>query len=292
MMLLTIGILLFVPRTRKPSTIPIPMTDEQDSVPAFRLRPFDPNTADSLTLRSIGLTEWQTHSLLQYRRKGGRWRTADDFARLYGLSDSAFQELKPYIAIDTMPFYRERMIRKALRDSARRADSLLRDSIYHARYALQYGEPPVKKDTILDLNSADTAELMLIKGIGPFTARQIIRYREQLGGYVSPLQLRELAQEDFRLEGLDTLTQYFFATTDSVHPLPVNYCSLRRLAAHPYLNFTQAEAIYDLRRRRINLKSIDEIRKIDCISTEDIERLKPYLDFTITPAVKREPSEK
>ena len=242
--------------------------------------PFDPNTADSITLISVGLTPRQTHGLLQYRRKGGRWRRADDFARLYGLTDSAFQVLRPYIAIDTMPFWREKEIRRTLRDSARRADSLLRDSIYRAQYVARYGEPRPKRDTILDLNSADTSELTLIRGIGPFIARRIIRYREQLGGYYSPQQLHDLAREDARLCGLDTLTRYFFATIDSIRPIPVNHSSVRRLASHPYLTYTQAEAIYEMRRRKINLKSIDEIRKISSLTSDDITRLTPYLDFT------------
>ena len=89
-----------------------------------------------------------------------------------------------------------------------------------------------------------------------------------------------MAREDARLCGLDTLTRYFFATIDSIRPIPVNHSSVRRLASHPYLTYTQAEAIYEMRRRKINLKSIDEIRKISSITPDDITRLTPYLDFT------------
>lgn len=283
MLVLTIIILCFVPRPALPEMTGVEPTATEvasDSSIVSALRPFDPNTADSLTLLGVGLSPRQTHSLLQYRRKGGRWRSADDFQRLYGLSDSAFQVLRPYIAIDTMPFWREKELRRTLRDSARRADSLLRDSIYHAQYAARYGEPRLKRDTLLDLNSADTADLLLIRGIGPFIARRIIRFREQLGGYYSPQQLHELAREDARLSSLDTLTRYFFATADSIRPIPVNHASVKRLANHPYLSYTQAEAIYEIRRRKINLKNIDEIRKIECFTPEDIDRLIPYLDFS------------
>ena len=283
MLVLTIIILYLIPKPAMPDRVVIQgasAEENTDSTTLPVLRPFDPNTADSITLISVGLTPRQTHGLLQYRRKGGRWRRADDFARLYGLTDSAFQVLRPYIAIDTMPFWREKEIRRTMRDSARRADSLLRDSIYRAQYVARYGEPRPKRDTILDLNSADTSELTLIRGIGPFIARRIIRYREQLGGYYSPLQLHDLAREDARLCGLDTLTRYFFATIDSIRPIPVNHSSVRRLASHPYLTYTQAEAIYEMRRRKIKLKSIDEIRKISSITPNDITRLTPYLDFT------------
>lgn len=251
-----------------------------DTLPELVLRPFDPNTADSLTLIGVGLKPWQVHNLLQYRRKGGRWRQPDDFARLYGLSDSAFRALRPYIAIDTLPFYQERQLRKALRDSVRRTDSIYRDSLYRAHSDSLYPARRIKKDTVLDLNAADTTELLLIRGIGPFAARSILRYRAQLGGYYSPDQLHELARQDARLATLDTLTAFFFATPDSIRPLNVNHCSVRRLASHPYLNYTQAEAIYDLRHKRLAIRSIDEIRLLPCFTADDITRLTPYLDFS------------
>lgn len=36
-----------------------------------QLRPFDPNHADSATLISLGLSEWQVKCMMAYRRKGG-----------------------------------------------------------------------------------------------------------------------------------------------------------------------------------------------------------------------------
>lgn len=280
LLMMTIVAMLLRPKRVAVMAAPVEKASKDSLYSEPVLRPFDPNTADSLTLVGLGLKPWQVRNLLQYRRKGGRWQKPDDFARLYGLSDSAFQVLRPYIAIDTMPFYREREIRRVLRDSARRADSLFRDSLYRSKDSLRYGQRVEKKDTILDLNSADTLELQMIRGIGPFVARAIVRRRTELGGFYSPEQLRELAMEDVRLRSLDTLTGSFIASPDSIHMLPVNHCSLRRLASHPYLNYTQAEAIYNLRHRCLRLKNIHEIRQLPCFSSEDIERLTPYLDFS------------
>ena len=66
-------------------------------------------------------------------------------------------------------------IRQLQYDSFRREDSLWRDSVGW-RYIKHE-----KKDTILDLNRCDTTELQYIRGIGRYTAMQIIKYREQLG---------------------------------------------------------------------------------------------------------------
>ena len=53
-----------------------------------------------------------------------------------------------------------------------------------------------KKQVLVELNSADSADLVSVRGIGPFYARQIVQYRERLGGYVSKEQLLELYKMD------------------------------------------------------------------------------------------------
>lgn len=155
-------------------------------------------------------------------------------------------------------------------DSMRRADSLWRDSVgWH--YTKR-----VKKDTILDLNHCDTTELLLLRGIGRFTASQIVRYREQLGGFYSPFQLTDEPLLQFHL---DTLLHHFTADSSAIIPLDVNRCSTNALQRHPYLRFNQAKAIYSLRRERIRLHSLDDLRSLPELSDSDLLRLAPYLRF-------------
>ena len=160
--------------------------------------------------------------------------------------------------------------RKARYDSFFRADSLWRDSlgIIFPRH--------VKKDTILDLNSADTTELMYIRGIGPYTARQIIRYREQLGGFYSPNQLTDEALARLHL---DTLTACFVADPKDIQTIDVNHCSIERLAHHPYIRYEQARAIYQLRRRNLRLNGMEDLRGVSGLDSVEIERLRYYLRF-------------
>lgn len=143
--------------------------------------------------------------------------------------------------------------RQARWDSMRRADSLWRDSV-----GWKYTKR-IKKDTILDLNHCDTTELQLIRGIGPFVARQIVRYRNQLGGFYSPVQLTDEPLAEYRL---DTILAHFTASPNDVRQLRVNTSSIETLQRHPYLRYEQAKAIYQLRRRKIRLSSIDDLRGI------------------------------
>ena len=155
-------------------------------------------------------------------------------------------------------------------DSMRIADSLWRDSV-GMRFTKR-----VKKDTVLDLNHCDTTELQLLRGIGRFTALQIVRYREQLGGFYSPLQLTDEPFADYHL---DTLLHHFTADTSVIRALNVNRCSTAALQRHPYLRFQQAKAIYTLRRQRIRLHSIDDLRSLPELTEDDLHRLTPYLSF-------------
>ncbi len=224
----------------------------------IHLRDFDPNTADSLTLRELGLPHWMARSVLRYRAKGGRFRTPEAFRKVYGMNDTLYASLQPYIQIDTTRFTHRDTIRWA-------TDTTFAKKAY-----------PEKCDTILELNSADTASLQLIRGIGKYTAIQIVRYRTQLGGYASVEQLREI---DNLPTVADSIMPYFTACPDSIKPIHINRASVERLNRHPYLSFTQAKAIYELRRNEVRLTTIDQIKETGLFTEEDLSRLAPYLSF-------------
>ena len=230
---------------------------------AICMQQFDPNTADSSTLVHLGLKPWQASNMLKYRAKGGRYRKTEDLKRLYGMTDSMYLALLPYVVIDTLAIDR-------WRDSVRMAADSVPRYVSH------------KRDTILNLRTADTTELKMIKGIGSYRAKQIIRYREQLGGFVSVEQLREVkALQPLLKDSLstDSLLSHFFLDSVRVVPLKVNSMRVEQLQRHPYLSFEQARAIYELRRKKIHLKHLDQLRTLDCLTEQDIQRLRPYLSF-------------
>ncbi len=230
---------------------------------AICMQQFDPNTADSSTLVHLGLKPWQASNMLKYRAKGGRYRKTEDLKRLYGMTDSMYLALLPYVVIDTLAIDR-------WRDSVRMAADSVPRYVSH------------KRDTILNLRIADTTELKMIKGIGSYRAKQIIRYREQLGGFVSVEQLCEVkALQPLLKDSLstDSLLSRFFIDSVRVVPLRVNSMRVEQLQRHPYLSFEQARAIYELRRKRIHLKHLDQLRTLDCLTEQDIQRLRPYLSF-------------
>ena len=143
------------------------------------------------------------------------------------------------------------------------------DTVKRARY-----QPKAVPQDPLDLNRADSAVLITLPGIGPYYASRIIRYREQLGGYVRINQILEV-------EGLpDSLMKWFFLA-DSVpfRKIQVNTESVSSLRKHPYLDFYQARAIVEFRRDRGNIKGPEQLSFLEEFTDQDLVRLDPYLDF-------------
>lgn len=229
---------------------------QRDTI-AVRMQVFDPNTADSSTLVHLGFKPWQAKNMVKYRAAGGKYRKPEDLKKLYGMTDSMFQALTPYIYIA-----REEVDSVAV-------DSLRKDSL--PRWEEE------NKDTILNLRTADTVELKMIHGIGSYRARQIVRYREQLGGFVSVEQVLEA--KGMENVDADSLLAHFWIDSVKIEAMNVNSVGVQRLSRHPYLRFEQAQAIYELRRKKIRLDSIQQLQQIECISAETLEKIAPYLNF-------------
>lgn len=67
----------------------------------YALFSFDPNTAEKETLERLGLPAATVTTLLNYRKKGGRFRSAADLSRIYNLAPADFARLEPYVRIGT-----------------------------------------------------------------------------------------------------------------------------------------------------------------------------------------------
>lgn len=60
---------------------------------------FDPNTVSIDDLIRLGFSLKQAESIDNYRKKGGRFRRREDFAKSYVVADSVFRRLEPFISI-------------------------------------------------------------------------------------------------------------------------------------------------------------------------------------------------
>lgn len=215
---------------------------------------FDPNQADSTELLRLGLRPWQVRNIYKYRARGGRYHRPEDFARVYGMTGELFARLRPYIRIaDTY---------KYLRDTPAFDTLQVDTSVYPVKHTA---------GVRLELNSADTAELQRIPGIGRVRAAQIVRYRNRLGGFARLEQLGEI-------EGLpEGLEKWFFIHRKPVAGLKLNRLSVEALRRHPYLNFYQSKVIVEHRRKFGPLTSLEDLSMYDEFTDADTLRLRPYV---------------
>ena len=223
--------------------------------------PFDPNTADSTELLRLGLKPWQVRSIYRYRAKGGIYREPKDFARLYGLTVKQYRELEPFIRIS-----KDYQPASTLFENEKKRVTK-RDTIFVK------SSNKLKENERVDLNELDTSLLKKVPGVGSYFAKEIARYGNRLGGYVSVKQLYEI--EDLPEE----VMKYFELSRVNVRKMNLNKLSLRQLRTHPYLNFYQCKAILDYRRLKGPLRSMDELRMMKEFTSQDIERLRPYVEF-------------
>jgi hypothetical protein len=131
--------------------------------------------------------------------------------------------------------------------------------------------------TVVELNTADTATLKKIPGIGSVFAGRIVKYRTLLGGFYSVAQLREVYGIDE--ERYLSLEGWFHADTSFIARLPVNYLPSDSLSKHPYITYRQARAIQQLCRRKGRLNGWESLRLLEEFTESDRERLSAYMSF-------------
>jgi DNA uptake protein ComE-like DNA-binding protein len=191
------------------------------------------------------LSEGKIKVLRNYQESGGDFKKKDDLQRCYAFGDAFYNTIKEYVSIPK-PKNTEPKTQK-----------------------------PIIENQIIELNQADSLALISIKGIGPFYAKQILKYRNELGGFYSYNQFSEI----WGLEKLDIekFKQQTIIDTLYIRKINVNAIELEHFKMHPYLNYKQAIMIVNYRIHHGDFKSIKDIQKIRPISPEIFRKIAPYL---------------
>ena len=128
----------------------------------------------------------------------------------------------------------------------------------------------------LNINSADTTELQSLPGIGPFFARNIVSYREKLGGFIDKNQLFEVyAFDTVRLAAIEN-----HIVIDSVvtRKVKINSDDFKTILRHPYIEYEDVKKIINYRESKGLIKDWKTYLKV--VERDSIdERLELYLEF-------------
>jgi DNA uptake protein ComE-like DNA-binding protein len=208
---------------------------------------FDPNSLEKAGWKRLGFSEKEAAMIIKYRDAGATFYKAEDLKRIYCISEDDYEKLAAYVKIDTSLFASD--------------------------------EKPYKSESfnkVIDLNKADTVDLLEIPGIGPFYARQILKYRDLLGGYVKAEQIREVygLQEKYK-----ALLPYLTAGPHKTRQINMNEARYYDFLKHPYIDKRLAYQITEYRRLKGDFKSLEQLKQLDELPDSVIQRLKPYLQF-------------
>lgn len=256
----------------------LPQQGETDGVSLFY---FDPNTADSASLQRLGLSRWQIKNIYKYRSRGGRYRTKEDFAQLYGLTLEKYRELEPYIRIRPAVMAADVIKRPApshypgeARQNRQKRDEMGNNSSHAGESGKQTWQrtEKISRGDSVDANTADTSELKRIPGIGSYFARRIVQLRSRRQQFLNKEELLEIP--NFPAEALDYIT-----LSHSFQPIRVNAMTQEELQRHPLINYLQARDIIKLRKSTGRIRSIADMSLLPSFPPERLKAIAQYLEF-------------
>jgi DNA uptake protein ComE-like DNA-binding protein len=130
---------------------------------------------------------------------------------------------------------------------------------------------------IIELNTADTIALRLVRGIGAHFARKIVDYRERLGGYVHIQQLLDLRGVD-----PDRLAQWMpqlSLDVSKIVKIDLATTDERTLQRHPYIGYYAASGIIHFRTTQgAQACTLHALLENNVLNEDTAQRLKPYCE--------------
>ncbi len=292
---------------------------------------FDPNTVTYEQLLSMGFRKSTAVGIVKYRAAGKVFAIREDFALCYGVTDSMYARLKPYIHIGEQ--YRATLEHTFSKDSTRHASDrfiprpagmfridtvgteYLRTigfSTRQARALIKYRDRGGIRDMnelrdcyavssemadsleryvifpeidphegLVEINSADSAALRSVAGIGAKTVVAVMEYRRLLGGFYSTKQIAELkcvTDENFAL-----ISQQIYCDSCNISKIDVNFAPASVLERHPYFTREAIERITEHRKSKGGWNCVEEMIDDKILGREQATALAPYLHFGTSP---------
>jgi competence ComEA-like helix-hairpin-helix protein len=147
--------------------------------------------------------------------------------------------------------------------------------VAYGKYGYPKPQSAIKNELVIEINSADSATLDKLKGIGPKFAQRIIKYRNLLGGFYCKEQL-------FEVYGMDSarllpIWSNISIDTGLINKLNINKASFGDLLKHPYIEITEVKAITSSREKSGSFHSVNELLDLKLINDTLFRRLRPYL---------------
>ena len=215
---------------------------EKNAGEIINIEALNPNTMDALQMKTVGFSQYLINNILKYRSKGGYFKSCQDLKKIYGMDSIHYQRFEKYCSINKAQ------------------------------------NKKISQD-LININTADTTLLKTINGIGSVYSKRIIKYRNNLGGFHSVEQLKEVYGID---EDLYNSIKSRITVSGELEKLKINHLDKKALARHYYIDWTLANHIVSFRSQHGLYQNGETLKKIKTLNDSIYEKIVPYLDFDLT----------
>lgn len=219
-----------------------------------KIYPFNPNYLKDFIAYQLGVSTEEYDRLQQFRDEDNWINSAEDFQKVTQVSDSLLAEIQPYFKFPDWVVKNQ---------SAQSTNKTAR----------------VKSKTFAqkqNLNDATESQLQEISGIGEVLAKRIVRRRNQIGGFIDDLQLKDIYGLKYEVRA--KLLEEFTVKLEKTHQkININTASVVELSEIPYFDYELSREIVHFIKVREGISSFEELSKIYDFPAHKIDRIKLYL---------------
>lgn len=224
---------------------------------------FDPNIASEDQLTRLGFPKYLSKTIIKYRSKGGKFKYKEDLLKIYSMKQDLYADIENLVLLPS------KMDKKVADFDEQRVFTEPKSQVF-TKPVFTKKEFSISK---FDINTADTSQLMQIRGIGKVYANRIIKYRDILGGFHSIDQVGETYGIDPSI--LPELRKVAIMGSQ-IKKIRINELDNFR---HPYLKFNQVKVIVAYRKQHGNFKNAKDLKEIKILDDATISKIEPYLEF-------------
>jgi len=217
---------------------------------------FDPNTVTKSELLLLGLSTKQANTLIKYRKSGAKFFQKEDLKKVYSITSNLYEKLEPYIHIKETK-------NKMSEIQPPKPKIIIEEAIDNEPIAL-----------LIELNRADSIDLIKINGVGVVMARRIINYRNFLGGYYKKEQLLEVygLKEDL----FNKIEEYINIDTLQIQKLNLNVIDFKNLNKHPYITYADTKSILKFRKLMGSFSNVSQLKEYNLVNENTFNKVRPY----------------
>ena len=219
---------------------------------------FNPNFITDYKGYKLGMSVQEIDRLLAFRKENKYVNSAKEFQNVTQVSDSLLNAIAPLFKFPDW----------------------VNNNKQFKSYGRYSNKAFTKKEKIvfIDINKATKENLINIYGIGEAISIRILKQKENLGGFVSMEQMKDVW--GLSPEVIANLNTHFkVSVIPNFKKIDINNASLKELSQFSYFRFPLAKEIVTFRSMHGDIKNIEDLTKIKGFPVDKIKIIELYLVF-------------